>query len=668
MLCALILCALMVTAAVSCGQKPAQQLQDPPQQEDPQPAPALKIAVDSEPAVPPSSTGFIPEEGQALFGDKDLNDVLFSVDPRDIAQELKLGNYDAAVCAPDQKALQLLGGYESMPLLKDAVIFVHGNIGQENADYNLSSETLRGIYAGTAPLFWDEAQTQPLIPAYGYASDAQDPLWQLMSMQFGFTADAPDILTRGTWDNPVMATVQTGRVGSPLFPLHYNWLFGEAGINGSVISVDGVRPTDATLADGSYPFTLSYYGLYWPSHPQARQIDAILQGVPGYADCGLTASRRRPLFFRKTVAVTAKIYYTVYLTVPLAQFTENRTMDMKTSDFNYELPPELIAQTPIPQRDASRLLVLNKNTGAWQHRHFYDLPEYLRPGDCLILNNSRVLPARLLGHRLPGGGACEVLLLIDRGNKTWECLVRPGKRMRTGAKLSFGDGELTAEVVEELPGGNRLVRFDYEGIFLEVLERLGKMPLPPYIKEELQDQERYQTVYSKVNGSAAAPTAGLHFTQELLDQVSTMGVKLGYVTLHVGLGTFRPVKEDEIEGHEMHSEYCVIPQETADLINETKKNGGRVICVGTTSCRTIESWAAEDGTMTASAGWTDIFIYPGYRFKVLDGLITNFHLPESTLIMLVSALAGREHVLAAYQEAVKERYHFFSFGDAMLIL
>ena len=266
------------------------------------------------------------------------------------------------------------------------------------------------------------------------------------------------------------------------------------------------------------------------------------------------------------------------------------------------------------------------------------------------------------------GGAVEVLLLIDRGEKTWECLVRPGKRMRTGAKLSFGDGELTAEVVEELPGGNRLVRFDYEGIFLEVLERLGKMPLPPYIKEELQDQERYQTVYSKVNGSAAAPTAGLHFTQELLDQVSAMGVKLGYVTLHVGLGTFRPVKEDEIEGHEMHSEYCVIPQETADLINETKKNGGRVICVGTTSCRTIESWAAEDGTMTASAGWTDIFIYPGYRFKVLDGLITNFHLPESTLIMLVSALAGREHVLAAYQEAVKERYHFFSFGDAMLIL
>ena len=340
---------------------------------------------------------------------------------------------------------------------------------------------------------------------------------------------------------------------------------------------------------------------------------------------------------------------------------------MKTSDFNYELPPELIAQTPIQRRDASRLLVLDKNTGAWQHRHFYDLPEYLRPGDCLILNNSRVLPARLLGHRLPGGGACEVLLLIDRGDKTWECLVRPGKRMRTGARLSFGDGELTAEVVEELPGGNRLVRFDYEGIFLEVLEKLGKMPLPPYIKEELQDQERYQTVYSRVNGSAAAPTAGLHFTQELLDRVTAMDVKIGYVTLHVGLGTFRPVKEDEIEGHEMHSEYCIIPQETADLINETRKNGGRVICVGTTSCRTIESWAAEDGTMTASAGWTDIFIYPGYRFKVMDALITNFHLPESTLIMLVSALAGREHILAAYREAVREKYRFFSFGDAMFI-
>ena len=299
---------------------------------------------------------------------------------------------------------------------------------------------------------------------------------------------------------------------------------------------------------------------------------------------------------------------------------------MKTSDFNYELPPELIAQTPIPQRDASRLLVLDKNTGAWQHRHFYDLPEYLRPGDCLILNNSRVLPARLLGHRLPGGGACEVLLLIDRGNKTWECLVRPGKRMRTGAKLSFGDGELTAEVVEELPGGNRLVRFDYEGIFLEVLERLGKMPLPPYIKEELQDQERYQTVYSRELGSAAAPTAGLHFTKELLEKIAAKGVKVCYVTLHVGLGTFRPVKEDEIEAHEMHSEFCIVPEETAAVINETKKNGGRVIAVGTTSCRTLESFAKEDGTIEACSGWTNIFIYPGYRFKCIDALVTNFHL------------------------------------------
>ena len=340
---------------------------------------------------------------------------------------------------------------------------------------------------------------------------------------------------------------------------------------------------------------------------------------------------------------------------------------MKTCYFNFELPQELIAQPPIEKRDASRLLVLDKNSGAWEHRHFYDLPDYLHKGDCLILNDSRVLPARLLGQRLPGGGACEVLLLIDRGDKTWECLVRPGKHLRRGARLSFGDGELTAEVTEVLEGGNRLVKFNYEGLFLEVLDRLGKMPLPPYIKEELQDRERYQTVYSKVVGSAAAPTAGLHFTEELLQKVQKMGVKVGYVTLHVGLGTFRPVKEDDITDHLMHSEYCVIPQETADLINETKKNGGRVICVGTTSCRTVESWAGEDGTMRASAGWTNIFIYPGYKFKVLDALITNFHLPESTLIMLVSALAGRENVLRAYKEAVRERYRFFSFGDAMFI-
>ena len=340
---------------------------------------------------------------------------------------------------------------------------------------------------------------------------------------------------------------------------------------------------------------------------------------------------------------------------------------MKTKDFDYALPEELIAQTPIERRDASRLLCLDKVTGEFSHHHFYELPDFLKPDDCLILNNSRVLPARLLGKRLPGGGACEVLLLIDRGEQTWECIVRPGKHLRAGARMSFGDGELTAEVTQVLEGGNRMVRFSYEGIFLEVLEHLGKMPLPPYIREELQDRERYQTVYSKVNGSAAAPTAGLHFTPELLGRIQEKGGKLGYVTLHVGLGTFRPVKEEDITDHDMHSEYCVIPQETADLINETKANGGRVICVGTTSCRTIESWAKEDGHMEASAGWTDIFIYPGYKFKVMDALVTNFHLPQSTLIMLVSALAGREHVLAAYEEAVRERYRFFSFGDAMFI-
>ena len=340
---------------------------------------------------------------------------------------------------------------------------------------------------------------------------------------------------------------------------------------------------------------------------------------------------------------------------------------MKTSDFYYELPQELIAQTPIQKRDASRLMTLDRATGAVEHHHFYELPDFLRPGDCLILNDSRVLPARLLGSRLPGGGACEVLLLIDRGEKTWECLVRPGRKMRTGAKLSFGNGALTAEVVGEVEGGNRLVRFDYEGIFLEVLEKLGKMPLPPYIKEELQDRERYQTVYSRVVGSAAAPTAGLHFTPELLETIAAWEIGIGYVTLHVGLGTFRPVKEEDITDHEMHSEYCVIPQETADLINRTKAAGGRCICVCTTSCRTLESWAREDGFMEAKAGWTNIYIYPGYRFKVMDGLVTNFHLPESTLIMLVSAFAGREHVLAAYEEAVRERYRFFSFGDAMFL-
>ena len=343
-------------------------------------------------------------------------------------------------------------------------------------------------------------------------------------------------------------------------------------------------------------------------------------------------------------------------------------MPMKTSDFYYDLPPELIAQTPLEKRDSSRLMLLNKETGEIEHRHFYELPQFLCPGDCLVLNDSRVLPARLLGHRDPSGGAVEVLLLVDKGEKKWECLVRPGRKLHPGQKVVFGDGSLlTAEILEELPGGNRIVEFHYEGIFLEILEQLGKMPLPPYIKAELQDGERYQTVYSKEVGSAAAPTAGLHFTRELLQQIEDMGVKLCYVTLHVGLGTFRPVKEDDPTDHEMHSEYCMISQQVADTINETKRNGGRVICVGTTSCRTIESWAAEDGTLKESAGWTNIYIYPGYRFKVLDCLVTNFHLPESTLIMLVSALAGRENILAAYQKAVEEKYRFFSFGDAMFI-
>lgn len=340
---------------------------------------------------------------------------------------------------------------------------------------------------------------------------------------------------------------------------------------------------------------------------------------------------------------------------------------MKTSDFDYDLPPELIAQTPLDRRDGSRLLALNKETGAWSHLHFYDLPSLIRRGDCLVLNDSRVLPARLLGHRDPTGGAVEVLLLADQGEKVWECLVRPGRKVKPGTRLSFGDGVLKAQVLDVTDGGNRLIRFDYEGIFLQVLEQLGKMPLPPYIKKELQDPERYQTVYSKEVGSAAAPTAGLHFTKELLTQLEASGVSLAYVTLHVGLGTFRPVKEVEVTDHEMHAEYCMISRETADTINRTKKNGGRVICVGTTSCRTIESWAGEDGTMKECAGWTSIYIYPGYRFKVLDCLITNFHLPESTLVMLVSALAGRESILSAYAEAVRERYRFFSFGDAMFI-
>ncbi len=340
---------------------------------------------------------------------------------------------------------------------------------------------------------------------------------------------------------------------------------------------------------------------------------------------------------------------------------------MKTSDFNFDLPESLIAQTPLEKRDNSRMLTLNKATGETDHHHFYDLPSFLKEGDCLILNDSRVLPARLLGQRLPGGGAVEVLLLVDRGEKVWECLVRPGRKLREGAKVSFGDGALTGEVISVEEGGNRLVRFDYEGIFLELLEQLGKMPLPPYITAELQNSERYQTVYSKHIGSAAAPTAGLHFTPELMAQIEGMGVSMGYVTLHVGLGTFRPVKVEDVTTHDMHSEYCYVPQETADLVNETKAKGGRVICVGTTSCRTIESMAEESGQLMAGGKWTDIFIYPGYQFKVLDALVTNFHLPQSTLLMLISALAGREQVLKAYEIAVAEQYRFFSFGDAMFI-
>ena len=339
---------------------------------------------------------------------------------------------------------------------------------------------------------------------------------------------------------------------------------------------------------------------------------------------------------------------------------------MKTQDFYYDLPEELIAQTPLQQRDSSRLLVLDKNTGELQHRHFFDIIDFLRPGDCLVLNNSRVLPARLIGHR-PTGGAVEVLLLRDLGDKKWECLCKPGRKMQVGNQVIFGDGELTATVTEIREDGNRVVEFHYEGIFLEVLERLGKMPLPPYIKAELADQERYQTVYSKEVGSAAAPTAGLHFTQELLEKVREKGVKTAFVTLHVGLGTFRPVKAEEITEHHMHSELCMISQETADILNETKSSGGRIVCVGTTSCRTLESLVNEDGTFCASSKWTEIFIYPGYKFKAMDALITNFHLPESTLVMLVSAFAGRESVLHAYEEAVKERYRFFSFGDAMFI-
>ena len=340
---------------------------------------------------------------------------------------------------------------------------------------------------------------------------------------------------------------------------------------------------------------------------------------------------------------------------------------MKTKDFNYDLPEELIAQTPVEPRDASRLMTLDKTTGAIGHYHFRDIVDLLREGDCLILNDSRVLPARIYGVKEDTGAHVEFLLLENKGNDRWEALAGPGKKARKGSRFTFGDGLLRCEVVDVLPDGNRLIQFQYEGVFFNLLDQIGQMPLPPYIKEKLQDRERYQTVYSREVGSAAAPTAGLHFTPELLERVKAKGVKLGFVTLHVGLGTFRPVSAEDIQDHKMHAEHYHMPQETADLINETKEKGGRVIAVGTTSCRTIESVAQKEGRFTESEGWTDIFLYPGYQFKGLDGLITNFHLPESTLIMLVSALAGREHVLHAYEVAVREKYRFFSFGDAMFI-
>lgn len=340
---------------------------------------------------------------------------------------------------------------------------------------------------------------------------------------------------------------------------------------------------------------------------------------------------------------------------------------MKVTDFNFELPKELIAQDPLEDRASSRLLVLHKETGEIKHRHFRDILKFLRKGDCLVINDTKVIPARLFGKKTDTGAAVEVLLLKRRTDNIWETLVKPGKKMKVGAQVSFGDGLLTGTVIDVVEEGNRLIQFSYEGIFEEILDQLGQMPLPPYITHQLKDKNRYQTVYAKHDGSAAAPTAGLHFTKELLKEIEDMGVTIAHVTLHVGLGTFRPVKADTIEDHHMHSEFYVVEDEEAKKINDTKKNGGRVICVGTTSCRTLESAVNEDGTLEAKSGWTDIFIYPGYRFKILDCLITNFHLPESTLVMLVSALAGREHILNAYQKAVEERYRFFSFGDAMFI-
>ena len=340
---------------------------------------------------------------------------------------------------------------------------------------------------------------------------------------------------------------------------------------------------------------------------------------------------------------------------------------MNVSDFDYELPEELIAQDPIEDRSSSRLLMLDKKSGAIEHHIFRDIIDALNPGDCLVINNTRVIPARLLGVKEDTGAAIEVLLLKRRDNDIWETLVKPGKKMKLGAVVSFGDGILKGTVVDVVEEGNRLIQFSYEGIFEEILDQLGQMPLPPYITHRLEDKSRYQTVYAKYNGSAAAPTAGLHFTKELLAAIREKGINIAEVTLHVGLGTFRPVKADVVEEHHMHSEYYSVNPETADLINTTRKNGGRIIAVGTTSCRTLESASTPDGVLHAGDGWTEIFIYPGYQFHVVDALITNFHLPKSTLMMLVSALAGRDHIMNAYAEAVKDRYRFFSFGDAMFI-
>ncbi len=340
-------------------------------------------------------------------------------------------------------------------------------------------------------------------------------------------------------------------------------------------------------------------------------------------------------------------------------------MDVK--DFYYDLPQELIAQDPLEDRSSSRLLVLNKETGEMEHTDFKHIINYLKPEDCLVLNNTKVIPARLFGEKEGTQAKIEILLLKRKENDIWETLVKPGKKAKPGTKIIFGQGLLVGEVLEVVEDGNRLIQFSYEGIFEEILDKLGQMPLPPYITHQLKDKKRYQTVYAKHDGSAAAPTAGLHFTPELLAQIKEKGIRIAEVTLHVGLGTFRPVKVENVQDHHMHSEFYMVTQEAADIINETKKKGGRVICVGTTSCRTIESAAAEDGTLRECSGWTDIFIYPGYQFKVLDALITNFHLPESTLVMLVSALAGREHIIDAYKTAVDEKYRFFSFGDAMFI-